>query len=52
MTELRLFDTESYTNFLRMDPSTFEDLLELVTPLIRKKDTRMKRAIPAGERLA
>lgn len=52
MTELRLFDNVSYTHFLRMDPSTFENLLKLVAPLITKKDTIIRKAIPAGERLA
>ena len=50
--ELRLADTASYTNFLRMDPTTFDELLNLVGPLITRKDTRMRSAIPAGERLA
>ena len=52
MTELRLFDNVSYIHFLRMDPSTFEDLLKLLAPLITKKDTIVRKAIPAGKRLA
>ena len=50
--ELRLADEASYTNFLRMDISTFDELLGLVSPLIRYKDTNMWCAIPPGERLA
>ena len=37
--ELGPFDKVSCTHFLQMDPSTFEDLLKLVAPLIMKKDT-------------
>lgn len=50
--ELRLSDQISYWNFLRMDESSFESLLILVTPLIRKKDTNMRQAISPAERLA
>ena len=42
--ELQL-DTSSYCNFLRMDSSSFEELLQKVGP-------KMRQAIPAGERLA
>lgn len=50
--ELRLGDTASYANFLRMDPGSFYELLNLVGASITKKDTRMRAAIPPGERLA
>lgn len=50
--ELCLGDTASYTNFLRMDSGTFNELLNLVGPSITKKDTQMRSAIPAGEKLA
>ena len=49
--ELQL-DTSSYCNFLRMDSSSFEELLQKVGPKITFKDTNMRQAIPAGERLA
>ena len=50
--ELRLTDSPSYINFLRMDISSFEELLELVRPVITYTDTNMRQAISAGERLA
>ena len=50
--ELRLTDAMSYSNFLRMDAATFDELLRLVAPLIKRKDTVMRQAIPSGERLA
>ena len=50
--ELRVNDAMNYRNFLRMDAATFDELLHLVTPLIRCQDTVMRQAIPPGERLA
>ena len=50
--ELRSFDQSSYKNFLRMDVSTFENLLLLVSTMIKKKDTNMREAICPAERLA
>ncbi|XP_053390824.1 uncharacterized protein LOC128553673 [Mercenaria mercenaria] len=52
MQELRQEDPRSYKNFVRMDKDTFTELLELVTPLIKKKDTFMRNSISAAERLA
>ena len=50
--ELELGDSASYRNFLRMDVSTFKDLLRLVAPFITYQDANMREAIPAAERLA
>lgn len=53
--ELRLGDKGEkllYHRFLRMSYGNFEYLLDLVTPLIEKKDTHFRDAISAGERLA
>lgn len=36
---------------MRMPEEVFNDLLELVTPLIKKEDTVMRKAISAKERL-
>ena len=35
-----------------MDVKSFENLLEKVTPLIQKANTRMRKSIPPAERLA
>jgi hypothetical protein len=40
------------SRYFRMSPNRFQHLLGLVTPLISKKDTSMRKAIPAEERLA
>ena len=50
MQELPL-DTTSYCNFVRMNATTFEELLGRVAPLIGHKDTVMCKAISPGERL-
>ena len=41
----------SHFSFFRMSPERMEHLLQLVAPLITKKDTNCRNAIPADERL-
>ena len=48
--ELRIEPTD-YHDFLRMNKSVYLKLLSMVTPLIQKKDTIMKRSVSAHERL-
>ena len=50
--ELRVLDVSNYMNFVRMDAATFEELLQMVAPLITYQDTTMREAIPSAERLA
>ena len=45
-------DISAYKNYLRMDATTFEELLQKVAPIISKQDTQMRDAITAGKRLA
>ena len=45
MQELRVLDVSAYRNFLRMDATTFEDLLTKEAPLIIRADTNMRQAI-------
>lgn len=49
--ELELEDPSSYANILRMSVPKFKELLELVTPLIQKKDTKFRQAIPSKTKL-
>ncbi|KAG0720457.1 Protein ALP1-like [Chionoecetes opilio] len=49
--ELSLEDHETMKNWIRLDKDQYHKLLQLVTPLIAKKDTRMRKAVTAGERL-
>ena len=39
LSELRNEDQTNFKNFVRMDPAAFDELLELVTPLIKRRDT-------------
>ena len=52
MREIRLLDTSSYKHFMRMDASTFEELLSSIAPRITYQDTVMRQAISPAERLA
>lgn len=52
MQEIRAMDTYSYTNFVRMDASTFEELLSMIAPRIEYQDTVMRQAVLPAERLA
>lgn len=48
---LRENNEEDYKNYLRMGESEFNYLLELVTPLISKTDTKLRAPISAEHRL-
>ena len=50
--ELRIKEPEDFRNFLRMDGPSFDELLGLVEPLIRKEDTVMRASIPPFVRLS
>jgi len=50
--ELRQTDAPSYSNFLRMDASSFDLLLRQLSPVIKRQDTRLRLSIPPEERLA
>lgn len=49
--ELRDNFPTDFRNYLRMDAESFRILLDLVTPIISKQDTRMRESISAEERL-
>ena len=46
---MKEFDRDAYFNFLRMNPESFDWLLERVAPIITK--TSARQPISAGERL-
>lgn len=50
LTELKL-EPGDWFNYLRMDEETYLELLHLVTYLIKKKNTHLREAISAHERL-
>ena len=45
MQEIRVFDTFSYHNFVRMNALTFEELLTSIAPRIKFQDAVMRKAI-------
>jgi len=49
---LRDSEPEDYRNFLRMDQESFDYLLQLVRPDTEKKNTNMREAIPASQKLS
>ena len=52
MANLRTSDVDGFTNFMRMDPATFDELVALITPLIQRSDTHFRQSISPPERLA
>ena len=50
--DLRLHDHEYFFTCFRMSPSTFEELLSFIAPIIVKKSTVMRDPIGPSERLA
>ncbi|CAM1308213.1 Uncharacterised protein r2_g1811 [Pycnogonum litorale] len=52
MNDMRLTDIDSWRRYIRMDHDQFTKLLELVQPLIERRDTILRQAIPAAEKLS
>ena len=52
MKELALEDQDNYRRWLRMDVNAFQFLLEQIAPVISKRDTNLRQAIPADTKLA
>ncbi|CAI6365943.1 unnamed protein product [Macrosiphum euphorbiae] len=51
ISELRNNNPEDFKNYLRIDGTTFDFLLDLIGPLIQKEDTIMRESIPPEQRL-
>lgn len=49
---LRVHDVETYFNYLRMSPALFDEILTRVGPRITKQDTRFRKALDPGLKLA
>ena len=45
-------DPEHFLNYLRLDLAIFEQLVEKLNPILKKKDTCMRNAITPSEQLA
>lgn len=51
MTLLKELDGDDFRTYLRMDHYCFDELLNLVRPLISKQNTHLREAVSAEERL-
>jgi hypothetical protein len=49
---LRVSEPSVYQNFLRLDATSFDELLKMITPRIEKRNTTMQDAIPPSQRLS
>ena len=52
MMELRNEDPASFTNFFRMPPDMFDELLDRVGPMITEMHTRYREALEPGPKLS
>ena len=52
MVKLQNDDVQSFTNYLRMPPDMFQFLLNRLTPRLQKKDTKFRRPLEPGLKLA
>ena len=52
MRELRIEDTASFFNFMRMDPQMFDELVERLSPRITLQDTNWRKALEPGLKVA
>ena len=50
--DLRLNEPSCFQNFLRLDATSFDELLRMITPRIEKRNTTMRDAIPPSQRLS
>lgn len=52
LSEISVSDPEDFLNYFRMNSETYNKLLNMVDPLIRRQDTHMRKCITVTERLA
>ncbi|KAK4301525.1 hypothetical protein Pmani_026303 [Petrolisthes manimaculis] len=50
--EMCLEDQQAFYDYHRMHRKNFAELLELVSPLIKKQDTKMRKAVSPAQRLS
>jgi hypothetical protein len=50
--DLRLSGPSDFQNSLRLDATSFDELLKIITPTIEKRNTTMRDAIPPSQRLS
>jgi hypothetical protein len=50
--DLRLSEPSDFQNFLRLDATSFDEMLKMVTSRIEKRNTTMRDSIPPSQRLS
>ena len=45
---LRMEDNSSFSNYMRMEPLVFDEILDRVSPWIQKSDTHFRKALEPG----
>ena len=50
--ELHREDYKGFRTFIRITPDFFEEMVERITPAVIKQDTRLRKALPVGLKLA
>ncbi|CAD0203434.1 unnamed protein product [Chrysodeixis includens] len=50
--ELRVTEENDFKNYMRMRDSSFQKLLSLVSPYLKKQDTHMRKSLTPEEKLA
>lgn len=49
--EIAIAESEDYKNYFRMNESSFNKLLDMVSPLLSRESTNMRHCLPVKERL-
>ena len=48
MQELRVADQNAFANYVRLPPHMFDELLNMVSPVIQRRNTHMRPVLYAG----
>ena len=52
LNELRLLEPDDFRNYLRMNEDTYAELLNLITPIVQRQYTILRKPITPHERLS
>ena len=52
MHELRVEDENAFANYVRMPPALFDELLNMISPFIQRRDTHLRKSLDAGIKFA
>ena len=52
LAELHREDARGFKTYVRITPDFFEEMIERITPAVQKKETRLRKPLPVGLKLA